>query len=64
MTKRLFPPHITTETDALDYLPIWGELFGGEVRDGVVARRRRDGKFHVREFHLDFRASEPSSASR
>lgn len=58
MTARLFPPHVTTEADALDYLPVWAELFGGVLRDGVYARRRRDGKYHVDEFHIDFPAVE------
>ena len=50
MTARVFPPHISTPSDALDYLPVWAERFGGVIRDGVRAdMRHTDGTLLWRE---------------
>ena len=54
MTARVFPPHISTPTEALDYLPVWAERFGGVIRDGVRADLRHDYMYDVDDFHVDF----------
>lgn len=35
MTGGIFPPHIRTIDQALDFLPEWAEAFGGVLRDGL-----------------------------
>lgn len=54
MTSGVFPPHISTPADALDYLPVWAERFGGVIRDGVRADLRHTDMFDVDDFHVDF----------
>lgn len=59
MTGGLFPSHIRTIDQALDFLPKWAEVFGGVLRDGLEIEEDVDADNEVLfadvgEFHIDF----------
>lgn len=59
MTGGIFPPHIRTIDQALDFLPEWAEAFGGVLRDGLNVEEDVDADKRVLfadvdEFHIDF----------
>lgn len=59
MTLGFFPPRIRTIDEALDFLPFWAEVIGGEQRDGLVMSQVRDSNdvvigIRVKKFHIDF----------
>lgn len=53
----MFPPYITTVEDAIDFLPIWAERIGGELRDGLQVDVFAGRYVIVADFHVDFPAS-------
>lgn len=40
MIERLFPNYILTAEDALDFLPRWIDMLGGDQLDGMIADER------------------------
>jgi len=59
VTAAVFPPHIRTTDQALDFLPEWAEAFGGVLRDGLDVEEDLDANeqvlfVDVSEFHIDF----------
>lgn len=40
MIERLFPNYILTSEDALDFLPRWIDMLGGDQLDGMIADER------------------------